>query len=56
MEDKIRGTGGEEFTVSVEEFDALEGMHEFSGKYEKKKKRMLKAYQRRVCQIGRAHV
>lgn len=50
MEDKIRGTGGEEFTVSVEEFDALEGMHEFSGKYEKKKKRMLKAYQRRVCQ------
>lgn len=50
MEDKIRGTGGEEFTVSVEEFDALEGMHEFSGKYKKKKKRMLKAYQRRVCQ------
>lgn len=50
MEDKIRGTGGEEFTVSVEEFDALEGTHEFSGKYEKKKKRMLKAYQRRVCQ------
>lgn len=53
MEDKTNWTGVEAFTVSVEEFDALgegtESAHEFSSEYRRKKEKMLKAYQRRVC-------
>ena len=53
MEDKTNWTGVEAFTVSVEEFDALgegtESAHEFSSGYRRKKEKMLKAYQRRVC-------
>lgn len=42
-------TGGEEFYISVEEFDAPDGRHTFSGAYEKRKKSMLRAYRRSVC-------
>lgn len=53
MEDRTNLAGVEAFTVSVEEFDALgeetEGAHEFSSEYRRKKEKMLKAYQRRVC-------
>jgi len=34
------------FDISIEEFDALEGTHEFSGEYKKKKRKMLKEYKR----------
>lgn len=50
MEEKVSGTGREEFIISLEEFDALGGMHEFSERYERNKKKMLKEYQKGIDQ------
>lgn len=36
------------FDISVEEFDALEGVHEFSEEYQKKKKELLKEYRKNI--------
>lgn len=35
------------FEISIEEFDSLEGEHEFSKEYQKKKKKLLQEYQKR---------
>lgn len=38
----------EMFDISIEEFDALDGAHEFSEEYKKKKKEMLRGYRKSV--------
>lgn len=52
MEEKADGTDRDGTELSVEEFDALEGIHEFSEKYTRNKKRMLKKYRSSVCRPG----
>ena len=41
------------FDISVEEFDALEGTHEFSREYKRKKRKMLKEYKRSAILPGK---
>ncbi len=53
MEEKADGTGLDGVEFSVEEFEALEGTHEFSEKYLRNKKKMLKKYCRSVYWPGR---
>lgn len=50
MEERAGEAGREDFCISMEEFDIPESRHTFSGAYRRKKKRMLRAYRRRVCQ------
>lgn len=54
MGEKAEGTDRDMFEFSVEEFESLEGTHEFSEKYLRKKKKMLGKYRRNVCQSGRS--
>lgn len=42
------------FDISIEEFDALSGTHEFSEEYKKRKKKMIREY-RRSAYIGTKH-
>lgn len=38
----------EDYEFSIEEFDALEGKHEFSKAYQKRKRRLLREYRKRI--------
>ncbi|MDE6432780.1 MAG: hypothetical protein K2L07_00955 [Lachnospiraceae bacterium] len=46
MSQMLDYTNPEAFEISVEEFDALEGVHEFSTKYKRNKKKLLKEYRK----------
>ncbi|MDE5864874.1 MAG: hypothetical protein K2H34_11075 [Lachnospiraceae bacterium] len=48
MSQMLDYTNPEAFEISVEEFDALEGVHEFSTEYKRNKKKLLKEYRKTV--------
>lgn len=49
MEKKDNYVNQELFDISIEDFDALDGVHEFSDKYKNNKKELLKEYRKNIC-------
>ena len=49
MEKKDNYISQELFDISIEDFDALDGVHEFSDKYKNNKKELIKEYRKSVC-------
>lgn len=48
MKQEVNNINPTSFDISIEDFDALEGIHEFSKEYKKKKKDMLKEYRKNI--------
>jgi len=49
MEKKDNYINQKLFDISIEDFDALDGVHEFSDKYKNNKKQLLKEYRKGIC-------
>ncbi len=49
MEKKDNYVNQELFDISIEDFDALDGVHEFSDKYKNNKRKLLKEYRKNIC-------
>lgn len=48
MEQKNNYANQEQFDISIEDFDALDGVHEFSEKYKENKMKILKEYRKKI--------
>lgn len=48
MKQNVKYSNPSAFEISVEEFDALEGEHQFSKKYQKRKRKLLREYRRNI--------